>query len=151
MNQEVARSSLLVLVICLFSGCGGGPEGPPRAAVKGNVMYDGQPLAKGTIVFAPIEQTVGPKVSSSITDGVFEIDDDVGPVVGRHRVEIRSADDGGYAMNDEEGLERLKNEKKRRIQVVKLPPVYNETSKLVATINADEDNVLEFKLTPKGD
>lgn len=146
-----ARAALAwVLPLVWFAGCGGGEPGPTRAAVQGTVHYEGAPLAKGVIRFVPVEGTEGPKTSAPIDSGAFELPADLGPLVGSHRVEIESIS-GDLAPDDEQAIARLREAGVRRIEVLKLPAVYNQRSKLTATIRADEENSLTFALNAKGD
>lgn len=132
----------------VIAGCGGSEDGPPRAGVRGVVTLDDRPLREGMIRFVPTGGTEGPKLSVPIVNGRFETDDDVGPLVGSHRVEIESTDDGGYPLNDEEGLLRL-HANPQRIDVVQVPQNYNSRSTLSAEIQADSPNELTFELVSK--
>ncbi len=147
-----------IYFVCLFlaaaliflSGCGSGPmDEYPRADVKGVVSLDGQPLHEGVIQFVPLEGTHGPKTSVEITDGKFASSETTRPVVGAHRIEIHSTDDGGYAWDDEAALERLKNSGVRRVNVVRVPPVFNKASRITKTVEADGPNEFEFQLTSR--
>ena len=119
----------------------------PRAGVSGHVLLDGQPLAKGIILFDPVEGTPGPKTSVPVVDGWFSVDEDAGPVVGEHRIEIHSADDGGYAFDDEEALEQLKESRTKRIDVVRVPPAFNTHSQMKRVVNNESPNKFDFDLT----
>ncbi|MEQ9406682.1 MAG: hypothetical protein RIK87_03110 [Fuerstiella sp.] len=131
-------------------GCGGSFDVLPRAAVTGTVTLDGQPLESGTIRFVPAAPTGGPKTSTAIMNGWFDLPSDVGPVIGRHRVEIETPPAGEIAMDDEQALERLQRAgRKARIDVVRIPAVYNSNSQLTADIAATEFNQLSFDLRSK--
>ena len=106
---------------------------------------DGNVLPTGVIRFVPVGGTHGPKVSLTIQAGRFEAHDDIGPVLGTHRVEIETQDDGGFAMNDEEAFERMRSNP-RRVSTFELPARYNRHSRLRAEITAEEPNILEFNL-----
>jgi hypothetical protein len=77
-----------MLVGALTIGCAGA-SGPELAPVKGRVVLDGQPLAKGTITTIPPQgrgarAEIGP-------DGTFELSTGelgLGAVVGLHRVGV---------------------------------------------------------------
>lgn len=140
---------LAAMLFCgLIVGCGSGAaEGPPRADVRGVVTLDGQPLSKGVILFVPLEGTPGPKTSIAIADGKFSADKFTGPVVGKHRVKIQSTDDGGYARDDETAIDRLKESRTRRIDVVRVPAAFNSNSHLTETVSEDGSNEFEFPLT----
>lgn len=137
-----------VWVLLILCGCGGSTEKEfSRAAVTGEVTLDGQPLVEGIIRFVPIDGTPGPKTSVPIADGKFNADEEFGPVVGTHRIEIESTDDGGYAMDDEQALEELQKSKSRpQIHVVIVPAVYNTRSTLKETVRAESTNSYTFSL-----
>lgn len=135
---------LLALSIC---GCGGssGPEFP-RAAVSGTVTLDDTPLSEGVIRFVPTEGTQGPKTSAVISQGQFSLEEERGPVVGKHRIVIESTDNGGYALDDEEALQKLKASGVKRIDVLQVPAIYNSRSTLTKTISTDGPNEFTFDL-----
>lgn len=135
-----------LIVTTFVVGCGGKSEEFSRAAVSGKVTLDGKPLAEGTIRFVPVAPTTGPKVSVTIEQGQFVSDDEHGPVIGKHRVEIQSTDDGGYAFDDEQAIERLKQSGARSIEVVRVPPAFNKNSTLTASVSAGEPNEFVFNL-----
>ena len=80
---------LLAGLVLVVAGCGG-TSGPERAEVKGKVTFKGEPLPLGTISFIPSGATVGPTSGAEITNGMYSIAAEFGPVIGAHRVEIRS-------------------------------------------------------------
>lgn len=61
-----------------------------RAAVKGKVTVDGQPLRWGTITFAPQGDAHAPVASAMVSNGNFSLPAARGVVVGRNAVVIRS-------------------------------------------------------------
>jgi hypothetical protein len=72
--------------LCLTVGCGGG--GPELVPVEGKVLYNGQPLEFGSVMFQPAN---GPMARGQIEpDGTFTLEtgDDTGAVVGKHQVRI---------------------------------------------------------------
>jgi hypothetical protein len=68
----MARSSALVGLLAIVSGCGSGDERAVRVA--GEVTYKGQPVPYGSIVFDPDVQAgnKGPQGSAKIKDGHFD-------------------------------------------------------------------------------
>lgn len=146
MCHQIFTLSLAVAVLTA-AGCGAGPDDAPlRAPVTGTVTLDNQPLPSGVIRFVPEGTTTGPQASASITDGTFQLPEELGPVVGSHRVEIESTDDGGLAFDDEEAVQRLQASGRKRVQVFRIPPVYNRQSQLRADIDAEAPNQLTFEL-----
>lgn len=138
--------SFLLTLLVLIAGCGESTAPFQRAAVSGRVTIGGQPLKAGVIRFIPLEDNPGPKTTLTVTDGDFRSDDHAGPVVGRHRIEIDSTDDGGFAMDDEDALERLRASGTQRIERQQVPPAFNTGGTLTAVVSADSDNVLSFDL-----
>ncbi|QDV16517.1 hypothetical protein Pan153_11470 [Gimesia panareensis] len=141
------RITLLCCLCLVVSGCGTSTDTPPRAAVRGIVKLDGDPLSEGVIRFIPSGANQGPKSTVTIREGIFNVDEEYGPVVGMNRIEIESTDDGGYAFDDEQALERLKKEGVKKIEVVKVPPQYNKRSTLTKSISAEGENDFTFELT----
>jgi hypothetical protein len=136
----------VLLALAAVCGCGGGEAPLPRAAVSGTVTLDGQPLQEGVVRFVPIDNTAGPKTSVIVSQGKFSADAEQGPIVGKHRIEIESTDDGGYAMDDEQAIQKLRESGVTRIDVVRVPPNYNSHSTLTETVSADQPNVFQFNL-----
>lgn len=136
----------MALFALAILGCGGNERERPRAAVRGTVTLDDKPLSQGVIRFIPAEGTQGPKTSAVIFEGKFSLEVDDGPVVGTHRIEIESTDDGGYAPDDEEAFQKLKASGVKRIDVVRIPAMYNTKSTLKETVSAEGPNEFTFNL-----
>ncbi len=78
--------SVAAIICCAFaSGCGG-PTGPARFPVSGNVVREGQPVDDGTIQFIPTGG--GPAASTKIKDGLYQFTKENGPVEGGQNVVI---------------------------------------------------------------
>lgn len=146
-NRLFFLPSLLILLS--LPGCGGSEEGPARVPVSGVVNFDGQPLEEGVIRFIPDGETTGPQATVSIQDGRFEVDAKFGPIVGQHRIEIESTDDGGYAMDDEQAIQELRKAGIKKIEVVKVPAIYNRRSTLQETVTDSGPNEFQFDLSSK--
>ncbi len=82
-RSGVWSASVLLLLVC---GCGGGRD---RAAVEGKVLFNGRPLAFGTVMFQP---SAGQPARADIRpDGTFTMEtpgEGRGAVVGPNRVRI---------------------------------------------------------------
>ncbi len=129
---------ICVGVIALIGGCQSATEKDwETAAVSGSVTVDGKPLEEGTIRFAPIGGTPGPKTSFDIRSGEFQSDAQHGPSVGTHRIEIESANDQKLAHDDEQALQELKGRHVRRRARPVVPVIYNTQSRLTATVKQD--------------
>ena len=145
LSRAIAPMLLTLAAVC---GCSGGDEEElPRAAISGTVTLDGQPLQEGVVRFVPIEGTAGPKTSVIVSQGKFSADEEQGPVVGKHRIEIESTDDGGYAMDDEQAIQKLRESGITQIDAVRVPANYNSHSTLTETVSADQPNQFQFHLT----
>jgi len=148
--QRALRAMCVAWGVLLLIGCSGGGEGsPPRAAVKGTVTLDGQPLAKGVVNFVPQGETEGPMTTAPVEDGSYSLPEESGPLVGTHRVEIESRDLGGMAPDDEQAIQKLRQQGVKRLKVVKIPVAYNKRSQLTATVEADTENQFDFQLSSK--
>jgi len=143
---------IILLVLSVASGCGTAVEGPTRVTANGLVTFDGQPLENGTIRFIPSGATKGPKVSVAIDNGFFQFPEDVGPVAGHHRVEIEAPEAGELALDDEEAVERLRQQgRKPKIEVLRIPLIYNTNSRLTVNLTEAGPNDLTFELLSKSD
>ena len=81
----------LILFAAASIGCNSEPF--ERGEVAGTVTFGGQPISKGTITFIP-EDSPGASASTEISDGKFKLLKQVGPSVGKHRVEILATREG---------------------------------------------------------
>jgi hypothetical protein len=83
---SIARAAACVVLSTI--GCGGGQE----ATVRGTVTLDGQPVARGSVTFLPVENGTG--ASASINpDGTFvaRTSDMDGMQAGEYLVTVRSS------------------------------------------------------------
>ncbi len=103
-RTDVSRGSLIALACTLslvgLTGCGGAERSGHRAAVKGQVTLDGQPLAKGAIKFSPLEGTSGVVTGVPIEDGHFDLPEEIGAAVGWNRIEITAMKKTGKMVPD---------------------------------------------------
>jgi hypothetical protein len=86
----VIRHTLLIGMAFLLLGVGCGKGGPSRNAVSGAVQLDGKPLEKSLIRFSPIKGAKGPVTGGTIENGRYQLPQAIGPMEGRHRVEINA-------------------------------------------------------------
>lgn len=89
-------ASLLVLAVCLVAGFGRSSGRPGRIPVFGQVLLDGQPVARGSINFYPAEGHAGPAANTGIINGRYQFSREDGPFVGPHHVFVaflRDAED----------------------------------------------------------
>src|SRR6187401_3586274 len=84
-HRDCLYAAVSVFAVALV-GCGS--KTSPTAYVRGTVLLDGQPLAKGAIVTLP---PAGRGAHGIISDGQFELGtfgDADGAVIGTHKVSI---------------------------------------------------------------
>jgi hypothetical protein len=86
-----------------FTGCGHSDR-MPVAKVTGIVLYDGDPLPVGTVLFSPLDG--GPSAEANVeADGTFALgtyEDDDGAVLGKHEIiVVAHSFPGGAGMPEE--------------------------------------------------
>lgn len=145
---QTLLSPLLLAALVLWSpGCSRKPSNAPqRAAVSGSVTLDGQPLKAGVVRFIPTDSTTGPQTTLSVEEGAFKSTTQNGPLVGTHRIEIESTDDGGFALDDEQAFERLRAEGIKKIEAVRVPSEFNQKSTLREVVSAGKNEPFQFDL-----
>ena len=84
----MAWTACLWGVFCVtVAGCGFGEI--ERIPVSGTVIYEGEPVAAGQVLFFPTEGTETPMTGAMLRDGQYEADARGGVPVGTHMVRIR--------------------------------------------------------------
>lgn len=91
--RSAVRSAVIVLPTCLFlAGCGGSGTGAPLvgelAPVHGKIMFKGEPLFKGAVMFNPVAGTPG--------TGAFGVTDEAGNYTLIHRNKEEGIEPGNY-------------------------------------------------------
>ena len=138
-NRLQSRSVvLLCLAVAFVVGCTGGSK---RAAVKGRVTVDGQPVENGSISFVPADGTQGPSAGGVITAGEYDIAKADGPLIGPHRVRIIATRKTGRQVQAFSGVGPMVDEEEMFI-----PPRYNTATTLTAEI-VPKRNEIDFELT----
>ncbi len=141
--------AILASALLAWTGCA--PSEPlwPRAAVKGTILLNGQPLPKGTVMFCPIAETSGPKISVPVIGGQFEVaadaPDALKPVTGKHRIQIEATDESRPSVDDEDAVAKFVANPQRHT-VLRVPPEFNEKSTLEADVTAEGPNDYQFDL-----
>jgi hypothetical protein len=138
---SVIRWAALLGLLLAAAGCGD-LAAPRLAPVRGKVMYKGQPLPCGTIVFAPdaVRGTSGPLAHATIQpDGSYALqtENGFGAVVGWHRVTVSAVEvpppGPGQRFASPRSL---------------LPDKYRdpELSGLLCEVKASQENAINFNL-----
>jgi hypothetical protein len=129
---------LLLLSLLLLTGCGA--RGPERASVSGKVTLDGKAIEMGSITFVPADGNAGPTAGSAITAGQFDIKKAVGPVLGKHKVELRAWRLTGKQIPNPMSPGAMMDEK-----VEAFPEQFNNASTLIREIESGH-NTFDFEL-----
>ena len=135
--------ALTLAGLCLsLVGCG--QQGPPRVAVSGTVMLDGELLPSGTIHFVPTGQQ-GPLVAATVEDGYFELPEEVGPLAGESSVDIQVIQDLGFDLDDEEAYAAAARKAKRAPSPLATAVAFRDQASRQLTLDGDQSD-LEFDL-----
>ena len=133
----------IVASLLVTTGCGQGYEGPPRGAVRGKVTLDGQVIEDGAITFTPVDGGQGPTAGGDIVDGIYDIPEPKGPIVGKNRVAISAPIKTGKKVPAPPvaGPAGMMDE-----VVESVPPHFNEHSTLIKDIVSGK-NTIDFDLS----
>ncbi|MBC7818623.1 MAG: hypothetical protein IAG10_17175 [Planctomycetaceae bacterium] len=136
---------VLLTGVCVFAaGCGGGGGDSKGVAISGTVTLDGVPLDHGTILL----KWPGNGAGAEITNGKFAIPAKVGPVPGKHRVEISSLE-GGNKVTSTDPTQAM-NEANGPPPTERIPTKYNTESGLTAEVkDGGESFSFELKIAAK--
>ena len=129
------------LTLCAAAGCGK-KTGP--ATIHGDVRFDGAPLAQGSILFEPLDGTLGLPAGGEIKDGHYELTADKRVCLGLNSVKITSQRPSGKMVQDPFGPKGSK----REMYVEAVAPRYNAKSTLTQEIKPG-DNVRNFDVQSK--
>lgn len=121
-------------------GCGGSSDAPPTYPVSGTVTYQGKPIAKGRIGFAPVVHEgdpsgSGPDYGLEIVDGKFE--GEVG--AGEFIVSVYASWETGEMEPGDAGSPDVP-------VMESIPEKYNEASEIKTTIKESPNEGLKFDL-----
>lgn len=153
-----ARLGLAILIgsaVLTVAGCGDNSGLPQRYPVSGTVLYKGEPLASGTIVFEPNDLTTGRVASGTITDGSYELstsgEGPDGALAGDYKVVVISkvVDMSDVEANRQGGAGRQEDVAKAESTAERnIPKKYEQsaTSGLTAKVEP-KSNTIDFTLT----
>jgi hypothetical protein len=141
-------SSLLLVLICFTTGCGGSGADPGTVNVKGTVTLDGKPLDAATVAFIGRE---GARLSSATTDGAGKFT--IRAAVGKNVITVAKASASpAPPSSDEPQLMPAQGEYQKLAQAVKseVPAKYGDpkTSGLSLDVKDSTPDV-EFALSSK--
>ena len=134
----------LAVLLVVAAGCG---RNTGKVSIGGDVSYDGQPVASGTIIFTPVEGTQGPSTGAGIEAGRYQVPTQKGPLAGgRYKVEITAMRKTGKA------LPNMFDPKGQSLEAVEqfVPECYNARSKLMVTVTPGA-NKADFPLRSSGE
>jgi len=128
----LARCIYFVSLFLMIAGCSSqNYEGAQRFAVSGKVTVEGTPVDVGTISFLPAgsEQRVA---GGTIADGVYAVEEDMGPNGGPYKVEIHWHKKTGKQYMDRDAGEMYDERKEG------LPARYHTSTELTAEVTAKQ-------------
>jgi hypothetical protein len=141
---RIAFGIVFAAIIAAMSGCGTSS----RAAIKGTVSVNGQPLESGDISFSPVSSHGGPTAGAAIARGGYNIPAEQGLLPGDYKVQIHAFRGTGKKTWDGMGEPNAPASQKHYVEETEqfIPAQYNEATELTATIVAGKKNDLKFDL-----
>jgi hypothetical protein len=130
--------------VLVVSGCDASSDNLPREAVSGSVTLECQPLAKGTIQFAPISDKLTTTATGGINDGKYSIPRGEGLVPGTYKVAISSLEVSSEMKLVHGAPGKIGPPAKNLIS-----KQFNTNSKLTAEVKGGGTNTFDFELTKK--
>src|SRR5690606_12499929 len=141
MSLARLTSVFLAFVIGIISGCS--HEQPlPGQAVSGEVLVEGEPLDDGQILFKPMGETQGPKISARIKGGKFHIPKEQGPWVGEFQVSISTISADLVAF--QAGASHEEVAAAARLPQRKIAKEFDQKSKLTFVVQKGDENRCRF-------
>jgi len=142
--------SLVIVGLALGGLAGCTKSGPERAALEGQVTFDGKPVESGAITLVPTEGTTGPSSGAEIKEGKYSIPAESGPVPGNYRVEIIATRKTGKQITPMPGQAVGGPSGAATVDDIEMfvPPQYNRQSTLKIEVKSGA-NQEDFNLTSK--
>jgi hypothetical protein len=145
LRWQAGGAGILVGMLALASsGCEGRSDDLPREGVSGSVTMDGQPLAKGTIQFAPTSDKIPTTITAGINDGKYSVPHTEGLVPGTYKVAISSFNEVAETPEPHHAPGKVGPAPKNLI-----PKQFNTASTLTAEVKGGEANTFDFEITKK--
>jgi hypothetical protein len=139
--RAFARSRAGLALGLALCGCGGSGDDLPRETVSGKVTFEGEPLARGAILF----RTSAPGAAGAmdagglIRDGEYRIPRSEGPVPGTYKIMITEEVERLPGSDDAPGP-------RPRVKPSRLSARYNARTTLIAEIKPGAPNTFDFDL-----
>ncbi|EAQ81550.1 hypothetical protein [Blastopirellula marina] len=132
-----SRLILVFVIAFALNGIGCGSATPINGQViSGTVTVNGKPLARGLIIFQPMQGTAGPTATAEIRDGQFVTKKNIGPWPGKFLVKIESTPPDVIAMI--EGASPEEMHRRAREPHKMIAPKFNRDSQItVEVLNGD--------------
>jgi hypothetical protein len=140
MSHAIRGLAVLGFCLLMLLGCS---RTAGRQSLEGTVTFDGAPLAEGSILFVPQDNTTSPTCGGKISQGRFSILPKDGAARGTFRVQITAVRNTGRKLTRPQDGQQM-NETEQFI-----PARYNQNSELTATVGDKETNQFEFALKSK--
>jgi hypothetical protein len=131
---------MLLLAAWCLGCCGGCGPASTRCAVGGSVTWKGQPLEYGSVTFLTSSGPPGPVGGALIRAGRYDIPASQGLEPGTYRVAISWPGPGGTLTAEEKAAGASPRAKER------IPPQYNDDSRLTVEVQARGTNRFDFDL-----
>ena len=142
------RALLLIAVLTAAAAACAGCNRSGRLPVSGTVTVDGQPLASGDIAFAPASPGPGNSAGAAIERGKYSISAEQGLLPGDYKVSIHAFRGTGKKNWDGMGDPTAPESQKKYVEQLEqyIPPRYNDSTELTASIRPGKANSLNFDL-----
>jgi hypothetical protein len=141
MPQPSRAFGLLAAVVLSLAGC---DDNPPVAPASGKVLYNGQPLPYGNIMFQPAQgQTGGAVIQPDGTFRVSTFSEYDGAIIGSHKVSVACYS----AQSPSAQAKRTGGEMSLGESLIPAQYSFLDQSGLTAEIPAEGTDSLLFELT----
>jgi hypothetical protein len=139
---RLAFTNRLILAALAFALLGGCADGHNRHEITGEVKLKGEPVEQGIIQFDPLDgQPTGD--GATIIKGSYKIPRDKGLAPGKYKVSIYAGNgfsgEGDASPDSPFAGKRIANKER-------VPPEYNERTKLVKEVTQGGPNRFDFEI-----
>ena len=127
------RQVLLTIIACLAITLGGCGKKDERFEIRGQVTYQGEPIAEGKILFMPLDES-RPQAIANILDGEYATASPGGVFVGKYKVQVFGYRGTGKVQD----LGELYGTHEQQLQYV--PAKFNRETELTLEISSEESD-----------